>query len=118
LAFELLKKIKTYFPTILSADFELKPLNGEQAEDAILSPAYQKGGFSTPIYKDGAIEYLLNFLSKGGTEPIESFQLQTLCEYVELQLVEGQGKLLIQKPTLPTLTIGISPKNIFTSCIY
>jgi hypothetical protein len=85
----LMKKLKEYFPTILSADFELQPLEREQAEDAILSPAYQKTGFITPVfdYSDEAIEYLLDFLSEGGTEPIESFQLQILCEFVEHHLV-------------------------------
>ena len=95
----LMKKAKAYFPTILSADFELQPLNREQAEDAILSPAYQKGNFVTPIfdYEDDGIEYLLDFLSEGGTEPIESFQLQILCEYVEHHIVAKQGKDLIEK---------------------
>ncbi|MGK0363051.1 MAG: hypothetical protein ACI85O_000092 [Saprospiraceae bacterium] len=95
----LMKKLKAYFPTILSADFELQPLDREQAEDAILSPAYQKVGFITPIfdYEDDAIEYLLDFLSEDGTEPIESFQLQILCEYVEQHLVAKQGKTVIKK---------------------
>jgi WD40 repeat protein len=95
----LMKKLKAYFPTILAADFELQPLTREQAEDAILSPAYQKVGFATPLfdYEDDAIEYLLDFLSEGDTEPIESFQLQILCEYVERHLVAKQGKTLIQK---------------------
>ena len=95
----LMKKLKAYFPNILTADFELQPLEREQAEDAILSPAYQKLGFATPTfdYEDDAIEYLLDFLSENGKEPIESFQLQILCEYVEQHLVEKQGKTLIEK---------------------
>lgn len=94
----LLTKLKAYFPTILFADFELLPLNKEQAEEAILSPAYRKNGFVTPVfdYEDNAIEYLLNYLNKDGKEPIESFQLQILCEYIEREVVATQGKTKIE----------------------
>lgn len=97
----LLKKVEVYLPNILSKDFELQALSSTQAEDAILSPAYQKQskGFNTPIfdYTDEAIEYLLDFLSEKGTQPIESFQLQILCEFVESILVEQKGKILIKQ---------------------
>lgn len=98
----LLKKLKAWLPTILLVDFELKALSREQAEDAILTPAYQREGFCTPVfdYEEAAIEYLLNFLSEDGTEAIESFQLQILCEYVERIVVEQQGKTLIEKSDL------------------
>ncbi len=101
----LLKRLKAYLPTILTSDYELKPLNTEQAEDAILSPAYLKNGFSTPIfdYEDAAIEHLLDYLSNDRQEPIESFQLQILCEFVEQALVEGQNKKLIRAEDLNRL---------------
>jgi WD40 repeat protein len=95
----LLKQLKAFFPTILVADFELEPLSREQAEDAILSPAYQKAAFVTPVfdYDDDAVEYLLDFLSEGGENPIESFQLQILCEFVERRIVEDQKRTIIVK---------------------
>ncbi len=98
----LLKKLKEYLPNILAADYELLPLNRIQAEDAILSPAYQKNDFLTPVfdYEEAAIEYLLDYLSKGGQENIESFQLQILGEYVEQMVVEKQKKTLITKEDL------------------
>lgn len=105
----LLSRLKQYLPTILNVDYELLPLAKEQAEDAILSPAYHRGNFITPVFdfENSAIEYLLNFLSKDGQEPIESFQLQILCEYVEKMVVERQKKKVIEKTDIdnPTLVL-------------
>lgn len=94
----LMKKLKDYLPNILATDHELKALNRKQAEDAVLSPAYQKNDFLTPVFdfEDRAIDDLLNFLSEEGTQPIESFQLQILCEYVEQIVVQEQGKSLVE----------------------
>ncbi|MEL6659948.1 MAG: hypothetical protein AAFP77_24630 [Bacteroidota bacterium] len=101
----LLKRLKAYLPTILTSDYELTPLNTEQAEEAILSPAYLKSSFATSIfdYEDAAIEHLLDYLSNNRQEPIESFQLQILCEFVEQALVEEQNKKLIQAEDLSRL---------------
>lgn len=95
----LLKKLKQYLPTILSADYELQPLTKDQAEDAILSPAYNKNNFATPVfdYSDEAIEFLLDYLSESGKETIESFQLQILCEYIERNVVKKSGKTNIEQ---------------------
>ena len=97
--------MKAYLPTILTTDYELRPLNVDQAEDAILSPAYLKNGFVTPTfdYEDAAIEHLLDYLSNDRQEPIESFQLQILCEFVEQALVDGQNKKIILAEDLSRL---------------
>ncbi|MCB0706279.1 MAG: hypothetical protein KDC34_13265 [Saprospiraceae bacterium] len=94
----LLSQLQPYLHRLLDVLYELKPLREEQAEAAILSPAYEKGAFSSPTfdYSDEAVESMVEFLSNKGSEAIESFQLQILCEYVEEQLVIKNGKRLIE----------------------
>jgi hypothetical protein len=98
----LLDRLKPYLPNILDNTYELLPLQTEQAEDAILNPAYEKNGFKSPVfdYEDEAVEHLIQFLSQGESQFIESYQLQILCEYVERKLVIEDGKTLIRKSDL------------------
>lgn len=98
----LLDRLKPYLPGILDSTYELLPLRAEQAEDAILNPAYERNGFQSPVfdYEDDAVDHLIQFLSQGENQFIESYQLQILCEYVERQLVIAQGKTLIKKSDL------------------
>lgn len=98
----LLDRLKPYLPNILDSTFELAPLNIEQAEDAILNPAYESNGFFSPVfdYEDAAVDHLINFLSQNKQQEIESFQLQILCEYVERNLVVGSNKMLIKAKDL------------------
>jgi energy-coupling factor transporter ATP-binding protein EcfA2 len=93
----LLNQLKQYLPDILENCYELEPLSKQQAEDAILSPAYEKGDFRTPQfdYEDEAVEHLLDFLSEKGRQKIESFQLQILCEHLEKRFIEGKKQRLI-----------------------
>lgn len=95
----LLNKLAPYLPNILENCRELAPLNRQQAESAILSPAYlpQEDGFDSPVFdfEDEAVEKLLDFLSEDGKQEIESFQLQILCEYAERAVVLKQKRLLV-----------------------
>ena len=95
----LLNQLKNYLPGILDNCYELKALSPQQAEDAILSPAYEKGNYKTPQfdYEDAAIEYLIDYLSEQQSQNIESFQLQILCEHLEQQIIEKQGQSLIRQ---------------------
>jgi hypothetical protein len=98
----LLNQVTAYLPNILKTCYELKALNNDQAEDAILTPAYLKNDrFITPVfdYTDEAIEKILDFLSKGNTQEIASFQLQILCESVERKVME-QGITLVKTEDL------------------
>ena len=90
----LLDQLKRHLPNILATTYELPALDSEQAENAILSPAYEQGNYASPVfdYQDEAVEFLLHYLSNGHTEPIESFQLQILCQWAEQQLVLKQGR--------------------------
>jgi len=99
----LLSQLKDYLPTIHQAEYELQALGIPQAEDAILLPAYQKEGqFQTPVfdYEDEAVEAMLNYLSNEGKDPIESFQLQILCEYLEDEVVAKEGRRIIKASDL------------------
>ncbi|MEO1261929.1 MAG: hypothetical protein AAFZ15_24210 [Bacteroidota bacterium] len=94
----LLNQVSDFLPNILKSCYELKALNVEQAEDAILTPAYLKDpSFESPTfdYSDEAIETTLDFLTKGNTHKIASFQLQILCESLERKVIE-QGLKVIE----------------------
>lgn len=98
----LLNKLKLFLPNVLENCYELGALNIQQAEDAILNPAYQKNHFISPQfdYEDEAVNKLINFLSEDKTEFIESYQLQILCEHIEQNFVLKQGKKLIKAEDL------------------
>lgn len=87
----LLNNLTDYLPDVLRTCYELHPLNAEQAEEAILNPAFLKDpAFITPAfdYEDEAIEALLNFLSADRSKQIESFQLQLLCQALEKKVLD------------------------------
>ncbi len=89
----LLNQLSSHFPTILKNCYELGPLTPEQAEEAILNPAYKKSDdFICPPfdYENEAIESMLDFLTRGGKEGIESFQLQILCQSIERKVINYQ----------------------------
>jgi hypothetical protein len=92
----LLNNLTDVLPNILKICYELKPLTLEQAEEAILNPAYiQDAGFSSKTfdYSDDCIEYMLQFLSQNNNT-IESFQLQYLCQNVEDKVIsEGISRV-------------------------
>ncbi len=93
----LMTKLSDYLPNVLSNCYELDALRSEQAEDAILNPAFKSDfPFASPPfdYKDEAIEQILQFLTRDNTQKIESFQLQILCQYIERKVIEKQLKLV------------------------
>ncbi len=82
----LLNKLTDYIPNILRKFYELSPLTRIQAEDAILNPAYsRKTEFVSPPfdYYDDTLKTMLDFLTKNNEQPIETFQLQILCQHCE-----------------------------------
>ncbi len=98
----LIDRLKPFLPNVLDNTYELSALNIQQAEDAILNPAYENNGFKSPVfdYEDAAVDHLINFLSEDHKQAIESFQLQILCEHVEQALVIKQGKTLVRHSDL------------------
>ncbi len=94
----LLNGMKDFFPMVLKNCYQLEPLSLDQAEEAILSPAYKQGLFYSPVFdfEDMAIESMLDFLSKKGSQKIESFQLQILCRAIEEKVIRAGGLTLVK----------------------
>jgi WD40 repeat protein len=91
----LLNALSPLIPDIMRSRFELLPFAREQAEEAITLPAMLRDPrysfVSRPFrYDDAALDTLINYLSKNGTEDVESFQLQILCQYIE-RLMTGEA---------------------------
>jgi hypothetical protein len=101
----LLDSLSSQIPSILLNCYELKPLSRAQAEDAITSPAQKVGEFqSSPFtYQPEALEKILDYLTRNNAKPIESFQLQILCHYVEENIVIGKNDTYVEKDDLGDL---------------
>jgi hypothetical protein len=83
--YSLLNTLTDYLPDVMHQCFGLAPLSRVQATEAITIPAKQKGDFiSEPFnYTSEALEEILNFLTDGGKQSIETTQLQILCDSIE-----------------------------------
>ena len=79
----LLDRLAGSLPQILRNNYELKALSDDQAELAIINPASKDGEFiSSPFsYAPAALAHILDYLTKEREKPVESFQLQILCQH-------------------------------------
>lgn len=92
-----LDRLSGKLPAILNKRYQLTALSHQQAEDAILNPAYSDAnGFvsSQFDYSDESLDQILDHLSQNGTAEIESFQLQVICQYAERQAMRKGLKLI------------------------
>ncbi len=91
-----LKGIRDHF-------IELKPLTVTNAASSITAPASVGGQFlSTSFsYAPDAIDKIINYLSTNGTKPIETTQLQIICEQIEKDSVIKAGLSLITATHIP-----------------
>jgi hypothetical protein len=90
-----LHKLKSAINFIEQNEYELKPLTIEQATEAIIKPAGLEGiEFRSPRieYDRQALQDILDFLSKKNSTPIEAFQLQIICRYIEKVIVTQGSK--------------------------
>lgn len=106
----LLNKLKKQIPAILSNTYELSALTREQAEDAIILPAgYSKDDMmfeTSPFdYSDQALDEILNYLTANNTKSVESFQLQVICQHIELNRKTIKQNVPLQAEDLPKLEI-------------
>lgn len=103
----MLDDVSPLIPGILRSRYQLRPLNREQAREAIVSPAQTTVGQydSLPFtFSPEALQQILDFLSgrpqhnavavQNGSslrpeEEIESINLQILCQYVEGKILEN-----------------------------
>lgn len=93
----LLDRLSAHVPQILAQRYELQSLSPAEAREAIDHPAQKDGNFATPQfeYAPAALDTMLAYLTKGGAQPIESFQLQILCQSIE-QYVARSGDYYIE----------------------
>lgn len=109
----LLDRLSIHIPNILRNCFELKPLDPEQATEAIVLPASEvrHGPYHThPFrYSSKAISKILDFLTHGNTRPVEPFLLQIICQHVEAMAPrtdagpKPQSDFLVEADTLGDL---------------
>ncbi|MEL7531844.1 MAG: SUMF1/EgtB/PvdO family nonheme iron enzyme [Bacteroidota bacterium] len=102
-----LDRLSPKLPDILDKRYALSALSREQAEDAILNPAYLSQvdyALHSPRfdYNDAALDLILDHLSQQGEAEIESFQLQVICQYAERQVMR-RGLREISPPELGDL---------------
>jgi len=83
--YSLLNTITDYLPTATQYRYSLEPLDKIQAQEAIIKPAQMEGEFvSNPfVYTPKALHKIINFLTKNGTQPVETTQLQILSNRIE-----------------------------------
>lgn len=96
----LLNQLSDELPTVLKVCYELQHLNAEDAEDAILNPAFKRheGFISIPFdYEDNAIDAILGYLSNEGKDKIESVQLQIICQAMEQKVIQNKLKRITIK---------------------
>lgn len=113
----LLEGITRYLPTVFQYRYELNPLTEIQARKAISEPAALTTSFvSQPFsYSETALDQMIDYLSQGGTQAIEAFQLQLICQHLEEQILrqapknrDGRGRPRWQSNDLPDFKVLLS----------
>lgn len=93
----LLNRLTDYIPNLQRTFFELKPLEKKEAVRSITKPASIDGDFPCPKFEftPEAVEKILSALSDNGKQPIETFQLQIVCQHAESLILKNQPKNII-----------------------
>ncbi len=81
----LLNQLTDKLPDIQEVFYELKPLDNNQAKQAIINPAKDKNSFEiNPFeFETQTIETIINALSDNQKQNIETTQLQIVCQRIE-----------------------------------
>ncbi len=98
----MLNTLADYLPDIQKNYYELKPLDHDSAVDSITKPAMDKRDLylSPPFeYTPDCISKILDYLTQNGQKSIETFQLQTVCQFAENLAIENTLKYDKQKQT-------------------
>jgi hypothetical protein len=97
-----LNHLTNWLPNLQRTFYELNPLETEDAKQAIIEPAKRKGDFSTPgfEYTPETVEKIIGELSDHNQQPIETFQLQIVCQYAENVVSKNPGHLVISSSDL------------------
>ncbi len=80
-----MNQLTDYLPDAMHHRYALRPLNREQATAAIVQPAQQAGDYSSEAFRFSteALTRILDYLSREGSQTIETTQLQILCSRLE-----------------------------------
>jgi len=114
----LLNQLADKLPQIQHVFYELKALNTEQAEKAIINPAKTiNKDFATRAYdfEPKALKYIIDTLSNEGSQNTETTQLQIVCQRIEEIVLKKQEndpsheKIVVKLEDLPDF------KDIFFS---
>jgi hypothetical protein len=96
----LVNRLSKFIPHILKNCYELRPLNKQQAIEAIIRPAQlQDSKFKTEpfSYDESCLQKIFAYIlpdTNKHTE-IETFQLQLLCQHIEKEIVNSKHKTII-----------------------
>jgi hypothetical protein len=98
----MLNRLTDYLPNLQRTFYELKPLEYAEARNAIVSPAAIEGDFPCPrfAYSQEAVEKIIAALSDHGKQPIETFQLQIVCQYCEALMLKNRNRSAISADDL------------------
>jgi len=91
----LLDKLSKFVPNILRNCYELGALTLETAKSAIIAPAsFDDKEFECPKFgfDNVAVEQIIKHLTQNGEKEIETFQLQTICQFCENLVIEKKTK--------------------------
>lgn len=112
----LLDKLSDFIPLILRNCQELGPLDLIHARNAIVAPALMEGDFISPVftYAPDAISDILSFLTDVGSQPIESTQLQIICQHLEEKVTREK---LEEVSTSSTENLGPVVENYYAARI-
>lgn len=91
----LLDKLSKFVPNILRNCYELGALSVESAKNAIIAPAsFEDSEFECPKFgfDNIAVEQIIKHLTQNGEKEIETFQLQTICQFCENLVIEKKTK--------------------------
>ncbi len=86
-----INELSDVFSDIQENYYELKPLNINQARDAILKPANRDGEYSSRNfeYDADAVDLILKYLINDIAQQIETTQLQIICQKIEDKICDG-----------------------------
>lgn len=101
----LLDRLSRHIPNILKNCYELKHLSRAQAQTAISAPARKEGEFKSELFsfQPESLEKMLAYLTQNGQKPVESSQLQILCQYVEKNIVDDEKNKVVKPVDLGNL---------------
>jgi hypothetical protein len=109
----LLNQLKGSLSAIFKKTYELQPLDGFQALEALLEPAEKPGDFASPefTYSQDAIVLILDSLKDKENQRIETFQLQLICQHAE-ELIIVKAETKSNQLELTATDLG-NPEDIF-----